>query len=242
MKITKTLIPLTVVALFLSLTLIPATGAEEVNTEDLTLEIGYKDTLKGEYFYKKLVVTEEQLAAFEISWDDWEVFLEETKEDGRMSIPELIKFKTKTIAIIEEIKEMTKDPETDEYYFPDINIFSLIDATLPTGTSKALGGSKLFSLGRGRAWLPGNKLGETFFGMRLLPIFVQHTLGYSKVSGLNILPPAWWTEDRLFVHNLITLGFIGLYINFGERFLDRPAGPVLLCGRSIGLKLGEDIP
>ena len=242
MKITKKLIPLIIVALFISLALIPASNAEEISTEDLTLEIGYKNSLKSGYFYKKLVVTEEQLTAFEVSWDDWESFLEETKEDGRMSLPELIIFKAKTIEIIEEIKEMTKDPETGEYNFPDVNIFSLIDKVLPTGTNKALGGSKIFTLGRGRAWLPKNRLGETFFGMRLLPVFVQHTLGYTKVSGFNLFPPAWWREDRLFVHNLITVGFIGLYINFGERFLDRPAGPVLLCGRSIGLKLGEDIP
>jgi len=241
MKLAKTILPVSVVALFLGLALMPAASAEEISTQDLTLEIGYKASLKEGYFFKKLVVTEQQLEAFNVNWLNWEEFVKEVRADERMDLNELARFIEKTVALVEEIKEMTKDPETGEYHFPDINIFSFIEGHLFKRT-KAFGGSKIFTIGRGRAWLPFNRQGETFIGMRFLPIVIQHTLGFSKVTRINIFPPSYGIEDRLFVHNLLTFGFVGLYINFGERYLDRPAGPVLLVGRSLGLRLGEDIP
>ena len=243
MKYVKTILPITIVCLFLGLALAPAASAGEVSTEDLTLEIGYKDQ-QGNSFYKKLVVTEEEYDEFSSIWTGWEAFVEEARVDERMDVTELVEFETRTIELVQDIKEMTYDDETGQYLFPDIDIQEFISTYLLTKMPKykALGGNRIFTIGRGRAWLPFNKQGESFIGMRFLPIIVQHSLGYTKVKIINLFPPSIGVSDRMFIHNLMTIGFVGLYINFGERYLDRPAGPVLLIGRTVCLRLGEDIP
>ena len=247
MRPIKTLIPVTVVILLLCLGLSPAVSAEEFSSQDRTLEIGYKDA-QGNTFYKKLVVTSEEYEVFNDRWTNWESFIEEIREDERMSIGELVAFETKTIELIQNIKEMTYDEETGTYLFPELDIIEFIKTYLlfkkarPFTRALAFGGSQIFTIGRGRAWLPFNRQGETFIGMRFLPIVIQHTIGYSKVKRVTIFPPSIGVEDRLFVHNLFTIGFAGLYINFGERYLDRPAGPVFLIGRTLSIRLGEDIP
>jgi len=258
MRTKKTIIPVAIAILFLGLAFIPSLSAEinitKENSQtpnegetfsdlDKTLEIGYKNE-EGDVFYKKLVVTDEQLSEFNDVWTNWEQFLDDVRADEKMSWEELLNFEIITRGLLQNIKEMTYDPDSGEYLFPEFNIENFIKKYLLNKNSNAKGifGSNMFSIGRGRAWIPFNRQGESFIGMRFLPIVVQHALGYSKVRRVTLLPPSIGVEDRLFVHNVMTFGFIGLYINFGERYLDRPAGPVLLIGQTFGIRLGEDIP
>ena len=231
MKALKTLIPVTVVVLFLCMAFSPAVSAGETTTQDRTLEIGYKDA-EGNTFYKKLVVTAEEYEVFDGKWTNWESFVEVAREDERMSVEELIAFETLTVELIQNIKDMTYDDETGTYLFPDIDIESFVNLYLmfkkSSPVTRSIFGSRIFTIGRGRAWLPFNRQGESFIGMRFLPIVVQHSLGYTKVRRVTFFPPSIGVDDRLFVHNFFTIGFVGLYINFGERYLDRPAGPVFL--------------
>lgn len=239
MKSAKTVLPIAVVALFLTLSMSSAFGEDPVvDPQDLILEIGYKDN-EGNFFYEQIEVAEDEYLVFEDSFTSFESFVDEIDADGIMDPVELLEFEQAVVDLITEIKELTYDEVTGTYAFPTcIGIGSFISEFL---FLKGIG-RKIFSIGRGRAWLPFNRQGESFIGMRFLPIFIQHTLGYTKVRIVNVIPPSIGVSDRLGIHNFWTVGFAGLYINFGDRYLDRPAGPVVLIGKALWYRLGEDIP
>lgn len=252
MKSLKTIIPIAVVALFLSLALAPTISADELDQE---LEIGFSDK-NGYTFYKKIIVTPDQLSQFNDNFTIWENKVTEFGLDNRMDANEIITFIEITNSLVNEIKELTYDSETGMYNFPEplltkeailqfIEYYLLINndgSTNPAPLPIRLHLRRIFTIGRGRAWLPIQDSGETFIGARFLPIFLQYTVGYAKSRWINFLPPAICMEDRIGIFNLVTIGFVGLYINFGERYISRPAGPVLLIGSQIWLRLGEDIP
>ena len=251
MKNTKTIIPLAVTALFLVLALLPAISANEIDQE---LEIGFKDN-NGYSYYKKIVITPEKLSKFNNNFTIWENKIKEFDSDNKMDATEILTFVEITNSLVNEIKELTYDPESATYNFPDpllpenailkfIKEHLLIKDTSSTPLPKPIDLKlrKVFTIGRGRAWLPLQNSGETFIGARFLPIFLQYTVGYAKSRWINLFPPAFCVEDRLGIFNLVTVGFVGLYINFGERYIGRPAGPVVLIGSQIWLRLGEDIP
>lgn len=238
MNIIKKVLPIAVICILLSITFSPTTVADDPTEEDLTLEIGYKDN-SGNFFFKELVVSEEDYLEFETKFEDWNTFVDECDSDGVMDISELLEFEDRTVDLVEDIKEMTYDEDLGEYLFPDSIVISsfIHEYLLLKGFSR-----KLFAFGRGRAWLPFNRHGESFIGMRFLPMKIDYALGYSKTRLINFFPPSVGTIDRLGTHNVWIIGFVGLYINFGDRYLDRPAGPVLLIGKGLWFKLGQDIP
>ena len=252
MKKTKMIIPIAIVTLFLSLAIMPATSANEIDQE---LEIGFKDN-SGYKFYKKIIVTTEQLSQFNNNFSIWESKVKEFDLDNQMDATEILTFLEITNSLVNEIKELTYDSETEIYNFPeplllDGAILQFIKDHLllnkkTTTTSLPLPihlqFRKVLTIGRGRTWFPIKHFGDAFMGARFLPIFLQYTVGYAKSRWINIFPPAICTEDRLGVFNLMTIGFVGLYINFGERYIDRPVGPVFLIGSQAWLRLGEDIP
>lgn len=252
MKNTKTIIPIAIVALFLSLALAPALSADEVNQE---LEIGFKDNT-GYTFYKKIIVTSDQLSQFNNNFAIWENKVKEFDLDNQMDPNEILIFLEITNSLVNEIKELTYDQEARTYNFPepllsDGAILQFIKDHLlmnkktspsPVPLPIHLQLRRILTIGRGRVWLPIKNFCETFIGARFLPIFLQYTVGYAKSRWINFFPPAICIEDRLGIFNLITVGFVGLYINFGERYIDRPVGPVLLIGSQAWLRLGEDIP
>jgi hypothetical protein len=252
MKNTKTIIPIAVVALFLILAISPAVNADELDQE---LEIGFNDN-SGYTFYKKIIVTSEQLSQFNNNFTIWENKIKEFDLDNRMDATEILIFVEITNSLVNDIKELTYDFETGIYDFPEpllpdgailqfIKDHLLIKneaTTNPIPQPIHLQLRRIFTIGRGRAWLPLKNFGEAFIGARFLPIFLQYTIGYAKSRWINFFPPAICIEDRLGIFNLITVGFVGLYVNFGERYIDRPVGPVLLIGRQGWLRLGEDIP
>lgn len=252
MKNIQKIITIAIITLFLILTINPVTNADELDQE---LEIGYKDN-NGYTFYKKITVTEDQLSQFNNNFSIWENKIKEFDLDNKMDATEIITFIELTNSLVNEIKELTYDSESGIYCFPEpllpdgailqfIKDHLLIkqeNSRTPVPLPIHLQLRKVFTIGRGHAWLPLINSGETFIGARFLPIFLQYTVGYAKSRWINIFPPAICVEDRLGVFNLVTIGFVGLYINFGERYIDRPAGPVLLIGSQIWLRLGEDLP
>jgi len=252
MKNIKTIIPIAVIALFLSLAIAPSISADELDQE---LEIGFKNNI-GYTYYNKIIVTPEQLSQFNTNFSIWENKIKEFDLDNRMDATEILTFLEITNSLVNEIKELTYDSELGIYNFPEpllldgaILQFIKDHLFINKGSSKNpvplpihLQLRKIFTIGRGRIWLPLKNFGEAFIGTRFLPLFLQYTIGYAKSRWINIIPPAICIEDRLGLFNLITVGFVGLYINFGERYIDRPVGPVLLIGSQVWLRLGEDIP
>jgi len=251
MRKIKKVTPAVISALFLILALAPAINADEIDQE---LEIGFKDN-NGYTYYKKIIVTTEQLSNFNINFTIWENKIKEFDSDNKMDANEIITFIELTNSLVNEIKELTYDSESSTYNFPDpllpegaILQFIKEHLLIKDSSSKPIAQPinlklrKIFTIGRGRAWLPLQNSGEMFIGARFLPIFLQYSVGYAKSRWINLFPPAICIEDRLGIFNLVTVGFVGLYINFGERYIGRPAGPVLLIGSQIWLRLGEDIP
>ncbi len=252
MEKTKTIIPIAIITLFLSLAIMPATSADGIDQE---LEIAFKDN-SGYTFYKKIIVTSDQLSQFNSNFSIWENKVKEFDLDNQMDATEIFSFLEITNSLVNEIKELTYDSETEIYNFPepllsdgailqylkDHLLLNKKTSTTPAPLPIHLQLRKVLTIGRGRVWLPIKHFGEAFIGARFLPIFLQYTVGYAKSRWLNIFPPAICIEDRLGVFNLITVGFVGLYINFGERYIDRPVGLVLLIGSQAWLRLGEDIP
>ena len=158
MKNIKKICPLAIVALFLSLILAPAVNAGEYSFSN-TFEIVYSDE-NGNSYYEKKTVTQEQLQTYINSWESWEETLRTIRADGKVYDSELIDFEVVTVSMLRDLKELTYDSETGKYLFPAINISSFIhDNLFMFGY-----GSRIFSIGRGRTWLPFNRQGETFIG------------------------------------------------------------------------------
>jgi len=252
MKNTKKIFTIAIIVLNLSIAYAPAVNSDELDQE---LEIAFCDK-NGYTFYKKIIVTPEQLIQFNNNFTIWENKIKEFDTDNIMDSNEIIIFLEITNSLVNEIKELTYDSEVGIYNFPDpllpddailqfIKDHLMINQETSTNSVPLpihLQFKKVFSIGRGRAWLPLTNFDEAFIGMRILPIFLQYTVGYAKSRWINIFPPSICVEDRLGIFNLVSVGFIGLYINFGERDINRFAGPVLLIGRQGWLRFGEDKP
>ncbi|OGS40836.1 MAG: hypothetical protein A3K77_04105 [Euryarchaeota archaeon RBG_13_31_8] len=245
------ILPIAIAALFLILAAVPTINADELDQE---LEIAFNDD-NGYIFYKKIIVAPEQLTQFNYNFTIWESKVKEFDSDNKMDTTEILSFIEITNSLVNEIKELTFDIETGGYNFPKpllsdgailqfIKHHLFIDketSTISVPLPIHLHLRRILTIGRGRAWLPLTDFDDAFIGMRFLPIFLQYTVGYAKSRWINVFPPAICVEDRLGVFNLITMGFVGLYVNFGERYINRPVGPVLLIGRQVWLRLGEDI-
>lgn len=235
MKKKITILSLAIVGLLLSIALTPPVSAGDGGTIERTLEIAYEDE-NGNVFFKKIIVSEEQLQAYMNSWSEWEYLLKQIRSDGEIDDQEMEDFEAITVRLLEEFKELTYDEITGEYSFPPINIPTYVHDFLFT-----LGpGARIFSIGRGRAWLPFNRQGETFVGKRYLPIIIWHNIGFTRVKFWSLFPLSRIVMTRMFKHRSFTMGFTGLYINIGKRYLDRPAGPIILIGRVNLISLGDD--
>jgi len=234
MKNVKNFLSIAVVGLFLSLTLMPVATGDSGNN---TAEIGFIDK-NGESYHVVIELSEEQLQKLGDSWDEWENYLKTVREDSEIDSKELTEFESKTVVLLEEIKELTRNSTTGQYYFPpDIDIPAFIhDHLFMCGF-----GAKIFSIGRGRVWLPFNRQGESFIGTRFAPIFVSYSIGYTKVRVRSFVPFSLVVSNRFFMHRLCTAGFTGLYINFGKMYADNSQGPIILIGRPLLIGVSDDI-
>jgi len=234
MKNSKKFICISIVGLLLSLVLIPNMIAG-ANSDSPSLEIGYTDQT-GNTYYIKIELKEEQIQKFRDIWSQWENYLKNIRVDNELNLQEIKDLETKSIRLLEEIKNLTTDPATGQVYFPpSIDIPAFVHSHL-----FMLGfGVRMFSIGRGRVWLPFNRQGEAFIGVRFSPIFVSYSIGFTRVRVRSMFTVS--STNRFFVHRMCTAGFSGLYINFGKLFPDSSMGLVILIGKPLLISVGSDI-
>lgn len=236
MKNSKKLINIVIASLLLNLVLITNINARTYRNNP-SLEMGYVDK-NGYSYYISLELNSEQIQQFKDIWDKWEYCLKNIREDNEMSLEETIEFEAKSVILLKEIKNLTKDTSTGQVYFPpNIDISSFIHSHL-----FMMGfGAKIFSIGKGRVWLPFNRQGEAFIGTRLNPIFITYSIGFTRVKLRSLSTFSIVISNRFFVHRVCTAGFSGLYINFEKLYPDTSFGPVILIGKPLLLGVGDDI-
>ena len=236
MKISKKFLHISIVGLLLNLVLIPNINAG-TNRDSPSLEIGYINQ-NGNTYYVSIELNYEQIQKFRDTWSDWENFLKNIREDNEMNYLESIEFEKKSIILIEEIKNLTKNSTTGQVYFPPgIDIPTFIHSHL-----FMMGfGARIFSIGQGRVWLPFNRQGEAFIGIRFNPIIVSYSIGFTRARIRSLSTFSMIISNRFFVHRVVIAGFSGLYINFGKLFPDTSAGPVILIGKPLLIGVGDDI-
>ena len=233
----RIILSFTIVGLFLVLAIIPNVSAGNFRKlASRTLEIAYKDK-NGELFYKTIVVSEGQIQIFMDCWSEWENSLKQIRENEEFNNQEMIKFESITVNLLEEFKKITQDKSSGQYLFPPINISRFVHNFLFTFGL----GAKIFSIGRGRAWLPFNRQGETFVGKRYLPIIIRHQIGFTRIKFWSLMPLSRIISSRMFKHTSFIMGFTGLYINIGKRNINRPAGPIIVIGRINLVSISDDI-
>src|SRR4030042_6015567 len=181
MKNLKKFMCISIVGLLLSLVLIPTIVAG-TNSDNPFLEIGYTDQV-GNTFYTKIKLSDEQVQKFKDTWSQWENYLKNVREDKEMNFQETKYLEIKSIILLEEIKNLKTDPATGQVYFPpsiDIPVFVHSHLFM-------LGfGVRVFSIGRGRVWLPFKRQGEAFIGVRFNPIFVSYSIGFTRVIARSL--------------------------------------------------------
>jgi len=236
MKNSKKLLYISVVGLLLSLILIPTMNAGTYR-DSPSLEIGYIDQT-GNTYYVLIELSNEKIQKFRDTWADWENYLKNIREDKEMNFLETIEFEEKSIILIEEIKNLTQNSTTGQVYFPPgIEIPTFIHSHL-----FMMGfGARIFSIGRGRVWLPFNRQGEAFIGIRFSPMFISYSVGFTRVRVRSLSTFSMVISNRFFVHRVCTAGFSGLYINFGKLFPDSSIGPVILIGKPLLIGVGDDL-
>ena len=236
MKNSKKLINIIVIGLISSLVLIPNINAVTYK-DSPSLEISYIDQ-NGYTYYISFELSSEQIQEFRNTWDKWENCLKNIREDNKMSLEETIEFEAKSVILLEEIKNLTKDTSIGQVYFPpNIDISSFIHSHLFT-----MGfGAKIFSIGKGRVWLPFNRQGEAFIGIRFNPIFISYSIGFTRVRLRSLSTFSIVISNRFFVHRVCVAGFSGLYINIEKLYPDNSFGPVILIGKPLLLGVGDDI-
>ncbi len=236
MKNSKKFLQISIVGLLLSLALIPTINAG-TNKDSPSLEIRYINQM-GYTFYVLIELSNDQIQKFRDTWSDWESYLKNIREDKEMDFLETIEFETKSIALIEEIKNLTRDITTGQVYFPpNIEIPTFIHSHL-----FMLGfGTRIFSIGRGRVWIPFNRQGEAFIGIRFSPMLMSYSIGFTRVRVRSLSTFSMIVSNRFFVHRVCTAGFSGLYINFGKLFPDSSLGPIILIGKPILVGVGDDL-
>ena len=237
MKKLKKFIFVSVVILLFSLILLPNINAE-INRNTPSLEIGYVDQTGRNAYYVLIELSNEQIQNFRDTWGSWEDYLKNIRVDKEMNFHETIEFETKSIVLLEEIKNLTRNSTTGQVYFPpviDIPIF-IHSHLFMMGF-----GPRIFSIGRGRVWLPFNRQGESFIGFRFSPIFVSYSIGFTRVRIRSLSTFSMVISNRFFVHRVYSAGFSGLYINFGKLFPDSSIGPVILIGKPLLIGVGDDI-
>ena len=236
MKNSKKLLQISIVGLLLSLALIPTINAG-INKDSPSLEIGYIDQT-GNTYYVIIKLSNDQIQKIRDTWSDWENYLKTLREDKEMNFIETLEFEKKSVALIEEIKNLTKNTTTGEVYFPpSIEIPTFIHSHL-----FMLGfGARIFSIGRGRVWLPFNRQGEAFIGIRFSPMLISYSIGFTRVRVRSLSTFSMTVSNRFFVHRVCSVGFSGLYINFGRLFPDTSMGPVILIGKPLLIGVGNDL-
>jgi len=133
--------------------------------------------------------------------------------------------KTSVNNLVSFIKTLDENfPELDTQKF-----ISDIVASLLNPSDKFLKPIPVFSVGRGFTWIPFYDY-ESFQGTMLRPIFTQYQFGFTTLLDLTLLPPSFAKHIMLGTHRMISIGFSGIFINFGDIGIDRALGPMIFIG------------
>ena len=243
MKTVKTIIPIAVVLLFLGIAFAPAISSEEPTTQNRTLTVWMPGITED--YKTQMIIEEEELEDMEDLFNNFfdvvEVVLSEESPGGtKITLEEWNDLKDSAIFAVEAVKEIII---THGGVFPDLDIETYVGETIAAFFSPLswyMGRAPIFSLGRGYAWIPFYEY-EAFLGLMLRPMFLTHLPGFTAVVHMNLVPFRLEYADRLGLYRLRTMGFAGIFINFGDIGLDRIMGPVLMIGKGWN-RLGEDLP
>ena len=250
MRLTKKLIPVAIVFLFMGIAFAPALNATDDDPKTVgehTMTVYMPGITEGDY-KRKIMVDDAQLKDVETAVTNSLTLLEDLMKDGftKGEVAELIE---SVMIVINKIQEL--DDEFPEEFIGDfddtdgdgvIGVQEVVAQTISSvvGISIPLSRAAIFSIGRGWCWIPFYDY-ETFLGVMLRPMFMSYAPGFTAVVHFNLLPPRLEYADRLGLYRVRTLLFVGLFVNFGDIGLDRIAGPMLILGKSLN-HLGMDLP
>lgn len=226
MKLTRKLIPIAVVFLFLGIAIVPSVSAGE---QEYILTIWMRvDT--GDDYYKQIQVTQEQIDKINNTFSALLASIEE--------------------AMNNDIKGLHgEDITTSEWRNIEASSYELIDLindTVGGGFPQAaciefigtvigfiLGPWRylrhpVFSVGYGVSYIPWFFY-ETFIGKLLRPMWITYLSGFTATVHTNPFPPRI-PYCRLGPHRLRSMLYNGLFIDFGDVGHDRPLGIVMLIG------------
>jgi len=240
MKLAKQIIPIAIVLLFLGMTITPALATAPIKEREPALDGSKVLTIwmPGPDGCKTQVqITEEQYNELNDGIDEFLVAAEVAIEDKTITPAEWNILKTEAIDAINMIKSIVGDT------FPDIEVETFVGDIIsafinPFGIFGLR--APILSVGRGLCWIPFYDY-EEFMGWMIRPMFIRYTIGFAGVFHVNPFPFRLEYMDRLGMFRLRTIGFGGLFINWGDLGVDTFKGTVLVIGKSWN-KLGEDLP
>ena len=236
MKLTKKLIPVAIIFLFMGIAFAPSINASlpgasrVVNINDpLNIRLNTGDT---EYF-KQVSITAEQLNAINESFAALLYLINDTMDVNTPGGKNITKDEWEDIKNtgLKDTIGLIKDIAGDD--FPEEECLLFIGNIIEILYTLFWLRHALFSVGVGFTWAPFYQY-EGFIGMLLRPIFIWYPCGFTATLRTNPFPPPI-PYVRLGIHRLRTLFFTGLFIDFGDTGHDRIFGPVMVIGRGFNL-------
>lgn len=226
MGIRKNIIPILVVILLFNLVFSPSIGAESPKNPGDTLTIWMPDITEDDYFVQ-IKVSKEEKHTF---YDKLNTIFEAINSSTSIDSPEGKKITMKeweniTISLNDFINSIKLLDEN----FPNVDTKQLVSDIIDAFFNPLAGflpPEPVISIGSGFTWIPFYGY-ESFFGMMLRPMFTRHILGFTKIGGLIS------TYTKFGTYSMITIGFTGLFINFGDIGFDRILGPTIYIGSAL---------
>ncbi len=240
MKLTKKILPIAIVLLFLGMTITPVLGTAPIKERETTLDSSKVLTIwmPGADEYKTQVqITEEQYNELNQNVDEFLNAAQAAIDDKEINAEEWDILKTEAIETLNMIKSVVGET------FPDIEVESFVGEVISSFINPfgILGlRAPILSIGRGLCWIPFYDY-EEFMGWMIRPMFIRYTIGFAGVFHVNPFPFRLEYKDRLGMFRLRTVGFGGIFINWGDLGVDTFKGTVIVIGKSWN-KLGEDFP
>lgn len=240
MKLVKQIIPIAIVLLFMGATITPALGATPIKEQETVLD-GTKVLtiwMPGTNEYKtQVAISEEQYNELNGIIDEFLADAGVAIEDSTITPTEWDTLKDDAIDALNLIKSIVGES------FPDIEVESFVGDIISSFINPfGIFGLRapIISVGRGLCWIPFYDY-EEFMGWMIRPMFIRYTIGFAGVFHVNPFPFRLEYKDRLGMFRLRTVGFGGIFINWGDLGVDTFKGTVIVIGKSWN-KLGEDLP
>jgi len=227
MNIKKSIIPFTIVILFLALVFSPTIVADPLNVNAKKITVLMKGVTNDNYIVE-MEITEEDLKYIKSEMENLMNAINTTRyeisEQGvNISNNEWLIIKNILYKIIDLIAKILGDNFSieDTKIFIDYLIERLIN---PINLFK----QPIISGGIGFTFVPFYDY-ETFFGKLIRPVIMQHFFGFSATIRFNPFIVGF-PYVKFALHRIRTFFFDGLMISFGDLGVNRIIGPQLLLG------------